>query len=135
MSAKPASSRRAAATPYIVVTLLALVPFADALRPGRVLCFRELGAWVHPVLTQGWPQSGHLVPPLWIHGIACGRPLWANPGWALASPLNALYMLLPFDAAFDAFLVLHAILAGIAMTWLARVLGASRPAAVVAGAA
>src|SRR6185503_13667073 len=46
-----------------------------------------------------------------------------------------LYVLLPFDAAFDAFLMLHAMLAGVAMTWLARVIGASRPAAVVAGAA
>jgi len=135
MSAPSGPSRGAAALPYLIVAVLALIPFSEALVPGRVLCYRDLGAWFHPVLTQAWPRAELGSPPLWIHGVACGRPLWANPGWALASPSNLLYLVLPFNAAFDAFLMLHALLAGVAMTWLARVLGASRVAAVVAGAA
>src|ERR1044071_6594673 len=106
MSAASASTHRRTSAfgrplaPYALVALVALIPFAEALAPGRVLCYRDLGAWFHPVLTQGWPLGVGLrddgCPPLWVHGVACGRPIWANPGWAASSPLNLLYRMLPF---------------------------------------
>lgn len=62
-----------------------------------------------------------------------GQPYRGNPGTLPFYPGNVLYMVLPFWAAFGAHYALHWLLAGVAMAILARRLGASPPAAVLAG--
>ena len=88
---------------------------------------------MHPLLADA--SAGHDLVPLWTHMSSGGRPLAANPGYALLHPLSLLLRPFPFDVAFNLFLIVHVGIAGLTMIGLARRLGASRPAAFAAGAA
>lgn len=114
-----------------------LVAFADPLFSGRVFFYRDLGNLMHPVLSSAVASTRltESVPfAFWTHLLSSGRPLLANPGYALLAPLSQLYWL-PFDTAFNLFLVGHALIGSLGMAFLARRFGASPAAAFAAGAA
>jgi hypothetical protein len=133
------SSRRperwAAAT--LLVVVLAALPHAGALLPGRALFYRDLGLAPGPILEEARraPDGGVEALPLWTSAVGEGRPLLANPGNALLSPANVLYLLLPFEPAFELFLLLHAVIAAVGALLLAGRLGASPVGAFTAGVA
>ena len=112
---------------------LVLVFFSDPLFTGRVFFYRDLGMLMHPVL-QAARADGTLIP-FWTHLLSNGRPLLANPGYALLAPLNVVYAIFPFHLAFNVFLVAHVLVGATGMAFLARRLGCSRGAAFAAGAA
>jgi hypothetical protein len=85
-------------------------------------------------VLQAARADGSLVP-FWTHLLSSGRPLLANPGYALLAPLNVVYVLFPFHLAFNVFLVAHVFVGATGMAFLARRLGCSRVAAFAAGAA
>jgi hypothetical protein len=123
------------AAPYLVLVAVVLVVYADPLFTGRVFFYRDLGI-TGPILAEARIGGERdTILPLWTHAVSNGRPLLANPSYALLAPFNVLYWVLPFAPAFNLFLVLHVALAGCAMICLARRLGCSGPAAFTAGAA
>ncbi len=132
-----APSRLRAAAPYLLLALIVLAFYADPLVTGRAFFYRDLGMTIRPVLAEARAGAAGLPDalPLWTHAISNGRPLLANPGYALLEPLNLVFLLLPFERALDLFLVLHVAIAGCAMTLLARRLGCGGAAAFAAGAA
>jgi hypothetical protein len=72
--------------------------------------------------------------PLWDPRFHGGIP-FTSPANSPFYPVNILYSILPPLGAFNLIVVAHVVFASLAAYWLARVLGLSRRAAVVAGAA
>ena len=136
MSEPPATSRARWAAPLLLALVVAL-PHLRSLSPGRTVFYRDLGLAPGPILEDARrADDGGLVPlPLWTEGLGEGRPLLANPGNALLAPGSLLYLVLPFEEAFELFLLLHCVLAALGMRALARHLGASEAAGFAAGAA
>lgn len=91
--------------------LLANVPY-------KAYGAQELAAGRIPAINTAW---------------GLGQPFRGNPGTLPFYPGNVLYLILPFWSAFGAHYALHWLLAGVAMAILARRLGASKPASVLAG--
>jgi hypothetical protein len=99
--------------------------------------------WHHDLRTHHYPWrvwaaaswlQGEL--PLWCAGAANGYPLLADgQTGALYPPTMLLFMLLPGPLAMAWSVLLHHWLAGVAATMLARALGRSGPAALLAGVA
>lgn len=69
------------------------------------------------------------INPTW----ALGQPYRGNPNTLAYYPGNLLYLVLPFQVAFHAHFALHWLLAFVGMWRLARSLGQSREAALLAG--
>lgn len=114
------------------VALFLAVLFEDAVFRGRVFFDRDIGAWWHPTMVsvQRMVREGTL--PFWNPGPGFGMPLLANPNFQLAYPPTWLVPALGPAAYFRLFVVAHAALAAGGTLLLARTLGASRPAALVA---
>ncbi len=125
------------AAPYLLLIAIVLAVHADPLVTGRVFFYRDLGSAMRPVLAEAriGPGGHDEILPIWTGAMSNGYPLVANPGYGLLEPLNLLFGILPFDLAFNLFLVLHVAIAGCAMTFLTRRLGCSRTAAFASGAA
>jgi hypothetical protein len=70
--------------------------------------------------------------PLWVPGIYCGFPLFADSEMALLYPLSMLFLRLPATAGFNYYLVIHYLLGGWFTYLYCRRLGLSRPASTFA---
>ncbi|PIS31765.1 hypothetical protein COT42_00020 [Candidatus Saganbacteria bacterium CG08_land_8_20_14_0_20_45_16] len=100
---------------------------------GRLFCFSDLTFYFYPYryfmvecLKQG-------VIPLWNPNLLLGYPFLATLQTGFFYPLSLLYLLLPFDLAFNWFLLLHYPLAAFFMYLLARDLKRSLAAASASG--
>jgi len=93
---------------------LASIFFFYDLFDGRyLLTERDLGPYFIPPRFF-WVESlknGDF--PLWSPYQFSGQPFFANPQNAILYPLNGLFFLLPFDAAFNAIILLHFFLGGL----------------------
>ncbi len=121
--------------------VIALLAAAVVWAPGATLGLAV--PWHHDLRTHHYPwrawgaaewASGHL--PLWCAGAGCGHPLLADgQAGLLYPPTMLLFALLPDPLALGWTLLLHAAWAGVGTVLLARALGRSEAAALLAGAA
>lgn len=98
--------------------------------PSKVQYFdvlRELYPWKHLVIDE--IKQGRL--PLWNPYNFSGSPLLANHQSAVLYPLNILYLLLPFDVAWAALVVLQPIMGAIFFFLYATIIGISPWGAIV----
>lgn len=113
--------------------LLLAVAFRDALA-GRLFYLRDVVQNHAPVRRMVTDRllTGEL--PLWdpLHG--GGVPLLANPNHLVLHPITPLFLVLPFDVAMSASIVLQFVLLAIGGYLLARDLPVGRPAALLAAA-
>ena len=113
--------------------LLLAVAFRGALA-GRLFYLRDVVQNHAPVrrMVTDRLRAGGL--PLWdpLHG--GGMPLLANPNHLILHPITPLFLLLPFDVAMSASIVLQFVLLGAGGYLLARALPVGRPAAALAAA-
>jgi hypothetical protein len=137
MMEKSTGGRRRLVIWVLLVVAVAAVVLAEPLLSSRPLFLRDLGMWHYPVLREARTAdpSGVDPLPLWTSALGTGRPLLANPAYALLHPANLLYLILDFGRAFNLFIVLHVILGGVGMLVLARRLGLDDPSAFVAAVA
>src|SRR5262245_52027307 len=112
------------------------VLFFCYLIPGnRFFCFRDLLLFHYP-LRQYWISalmSGQ--PPFLNLALNAGQPILANPNYAVFYPGNILYMILPFQLAWNLSLAGHVFWGGLGVYWLARVINCQRFAALSAALA
>ena len=113
---------------------LSAVFFATPLFGGRTYFLRDLYQWI-------FPQRRRLVElvhseglPLWDPVVNGGQPFLGEISNTARYPSAILGFVLPPVVAFNVEIVLHFLLCGLAAYLLARVLGLSRLAALVAGA-
>ena len=121
----------------LLVVVVASVLLADPILSARPLFLRDLGMWHYPVLRDARVGDEATISalPFWTSRLGGGRPLVANTTYALFHPANLLYLIFPFDRAFNLFIALHVILAGVGMLFLARRVGFHFEAAYVAAIA
>ncbi len=121
----------------VLVVAVGAAMLAEPLLSSRPLYLRDLGMWHYPVLREarGANPTGVDLLPLWTSALGTGRPLLANPAYALFHPANVLYLILGFERAFNLFVALHVIFGGIGMLLLARRLGLDGASAFVAAVA
>ncbi len=99
---------------------LVLIFFARFLTGEQVIAFKDLSRYFYPLryLMVGEVRSGHL--PLWNPYIFCGFPLLATLQACFFYPLTLIYYLLPFNLAFNWYIILHYFLAACFMYALLR---------------
>jgi len=118
-----------------VVAACAALPLAGALSGGRVVFWRDVQmvwlpqveVWVHSLAEGAWPT--------WDRFSGFGRPLLADPRAALFYPPTWINLIVPPGPAYVWLSVFHLWLGGLGALWLAKRLGASSQAALLAGAA
>jgi hypothetical protein len=118
----------------ILLVLLNLLLFGDALFTGQTFYFRDVSFFHYPLkklVTEAYARGEW---PLWNPYIQLGQPLLANPNTMALYPTQLLFQILPFQIAFEMHFVLHCILGGIATFYLARNLEFCPTSAFIAAA-
>jgi hypothetical protein len=116
----------------ILIVLLNLVLFSDALFTDRTFFVRDVSFFHYPLkklVTEAYSNGEW---PLWNPFIQLGQPLLANPNSMALYPTQLLFQLLPFQTAFELHFVLHCVLAGVAAFLLGKALGLSPSSAFLA---
>jgi len=116
----------------ILVLLLLSVLFFPGLFSGGALYYRDLFRVHHPAKTIGLESAAEGRLPWWSDRHSLGQPFLADPNFTPLYPDNLLYLVLPFNAAFNLHVVLHIFLCGLFALLLARRLRLCWPAALVA---
>jgi hypothetical protein len=127
------SPRLIAALPAILLLILLAFAFRGALA-GRMFYLRDVSQNHYPVrhfVTERL-RAGAL--PLWDPYHGGGTPLLADPNNLVLHPISALFLILPFDAAYTASIVLQFALLALGGYLLARAIGARPEGAAMAAA-
>ncbi|OGP49911.1 MAG: hypothetical protein A2Y79_02930 [Deltaproteobacteria bacterium RBG_13_43_22] len=106
--------------------------FREALTQAKLMVDRDLPIFFFPNLKL-WVeavQAGEL--PLWNPYSFSGQPLFASLQTSVLYPPNSLLLILPINFAFNLTIVLHFFLSGWFVYLLARELGGSRMAGILA---
>jgi hypothetical protein len=114
----------------LALWLWAAVPLAWG---ERTLYFRDVFTTHMPAKAFGAAELRQGRIPAFNPTWGLGQPFRGNPNALPFYPGNLLYLALPFWSAFNLHYALHWLLAALGMTALARALGQSRAAALVAG--
>ncbi len=96
----------------------------------------DMASFFYPIHAFAASEISNGRTPFWNPHLFSGAPHLANFQTAALYPLNRLGYLLsePFSyAALERLTLLHYLIASVGMYWLARVLGITRPGAVLAG--
>ncbi len=100
---------------------------------GFLFCFGDLTNYFYPYRYCMSLAVRHGALPLWNPFIHLGFPFLATLQPGVFYPLSLLYYILPFDAAFNWFLIIHYPLAGFFMYRLGKDLQLSGTAALASG--
>ncbi|MBI5701644.1 YfhO family protein [Candidatus Saganbacteria bacterium] len=119
--------------PFIAFFIVTAVFFFRFLDGAEVFAFKDLSRYFYPLrhLMVDQVRSGHL--PLWNPYVFCGMPLLATLQTCFFYPLSIIYYLLPFDLAFNYYIVIHYFLAACFMYLLMKHYKASNVSAFFSG--
>ncbi|MFN7942584.1 MAG: hypothetical protein U0X73_13400 [Thermoanaerobaculia bacterium] len=121
-----------AAAPPLLLWLAICLPLAAG---GRTLVLRDVFTTHLHAKAFGARELAAGTIPAFDPGWGLGQPFAGNPNVLAFYPDNLLYLALPFWSAFNLHYLLHWLLAFVAMTALARRLGQTVEAALLAGIA
>jgi hypothetical protein len=105
--------------------VLVLCVYADPLFLHKNFAGRDLLGYHLPVESAIHDAYSRGRLPVWLSEVSGGRPLLANPNTGALYPVRPLLAPLPFPIAFRLFPVLHWIVAGLGVLFLAGVMGVS----------
>ncbi len=117
----------------LTLFFIAFLFFYDLFQGRYLLTERDLASYFIPPRFF-WVESlkqGDF--PLWNPYQFSGHPFLSNPQHGLLYPLNSLFLLLPFDIAFNGIVILHFFLAGFLTYLLVRDFGASPTGSLLSG--
>jgi hypothetical protein len=123
---------------FIAIALLAGLPlilFADVLLGASDFFIRDVTRYYRPAkfMLRNIVLGGDF--PYWNPWMAAGQPMAANPEHAVFYPPNWLVLLPDFNTGFRILILLHVVIAGVAMYALLRSMRCAPPAAFAAAAA
>mgnify|MGYP005839267931 FL=1 len=107
--------------------------FYDLFDGRYLLTERDLGPYFIPPRFFWVESLKHWDFPLWNPYQFAGHPFFANPQHAILYPLNSLFLLLPFDLAFNTIIILHFFLGGLFTYFLLKDLNANTAGALISG--
>lgn len=110
-----------------------LLFFSDLFADRFILTERDLAPYFIPPRFFAAESIKNGEFPLWNPYQFTGHPFFANPQHALLYPLNLLFLVLPFDLAFNSIIILHFFLGGFFLYLLLRELRASLSSALTGG--
>ena len=115
---------------FLLINLLFFWRFLDGT---QIFAFKDLSRYFYPLryLMVELVKAGTL--PLWNPYIFCGFPLLATLQIGFFYPLSLIYYLLPFDLAFNYYIILHYFLAASFMYILLRYYELGRPSSFLGG--
>lgn len=116
-------------SPLLLIAVWLLF-FSPALFLNRIFYFRDLFFFHYP-LRHYWISglfAGHW--PFLNAGLNGGHPILSNPNYAVFYPGNLLYLLLPFDTAWNFSLAGHVLWAAFGVYWLSRILKCTQVASL-----
>jgi len=101
------------AIPILLLTALALLFFSEVLFQNKIFVHRDLSRFFYPLREFNVTQflSGKI--PLWDPYIQCGSPHLAELQTCVFYPLSVIYLLFSYPLAFNYFIIIHVILAGL----------------------
>ena len=129
-------SRRVLLWAVLLLSATETVLFWGALARGETFAERDLRSYYRPaksLIEPLWRTSRGL--PLWNPLFSSGQPFAANPEHEVFHPLTALFLILPFEGAFRAQVLIPPLVGGLAAHLLARTLRRSPEAAALAAVA
>jgi hypothetical protein len=132
----PSGARRRVPWALLVLLLAEVVLFWGALVRGETFAERDLRSYYRPakaLVAPLWTASAGL--PIWNPLFSSGQPFAANPEHEIFHPMTMLFLVLPFEAAFRAQVLLPPLAGGWAAFLLARTLRRSRQAAALGAVA
>jgi hypothetical protein len=118
--------------PVSSLFILTIFFFWRAVFNDEIFQYRDLFYFHYP-LRYYWANlihNGEL--PYLNTAVNLGQPILANPNYATFYPPAWLYVLLPFDVAWNFIFIVHVFWAALGMYWLARIHACSRFSAVAA---
>jgi hypothetical protein len=89
--------------------------FNEVIFSSDIIAFRDLGRFFYPPREFAWKLIRQGVMPLWNPFIFCGNPLIASHQTAVFYPASFIYLFGGFEKAFNNFIYLHFVLAGLFM--------------------
>lgn len=104
----------------LVYFLLVLLFFFRFLTGQEILAFKDLSRYFYPLRHLMVEQVKSGILPLWNPYIFCGFPLLGSLQVNFFYPLTAIYYFLPFNFAFNYYIILHYFLAACFMYALLR---------------
>ncbi len=116
-------------TLFIVIFIF----FNDLFDDRYLLTERDLTSYFIPprfFMAESFKQGDF---PLWNPYQFTGSPFWANPQHGVLYPFHSLFLLFPFDIAFNAIIILHFFLGGFFTYLLVRDLGVRATGAILSG--
>src|SRR5207245_6293474 len=122
-----------AATPALILTILLIVAFHGALA-GRMFYLRDISQNHYPIRHYVTERLRDFSLPLWDPYHGGGTPLLANPNALVLHPISLLFLVLPFNTAFTASIVLQFALLALGGYLLARQIGIGREGASLTAA-
>ena len=117
----------------LVLFFASLLFFYDILGGGYLFTERDLGPYFIPPRFFWVESIKHGDFPLWNPYQFCGHPFYANPQHAILYPFNSLFLLFPFDLAFNTIIILHFFLGGLFTYLFLRDLKVNPSGALISG--
>ena len=107
------------------VVLLFFILFALGLfwflkQNGLILCGPQQFFVIHPLQSYWLSEFFNGTIPWINNAVAGGIPIWADPNLAIFYPGNLIFLVLPFNTAWNGFLVLHLFWGPCGLYWLCR---------------
>ncbi len=101
----------------VVIALSALTAlfFKDVIFSNNMFVMRDLSRYFYPLRGYAFSLVKQGILPLWNPFLFCGNPLLATHQVAVFYPVSAVYLLGNFDKAFNNFIYIHFVLAGLFM--------------------
>ncbi len=119
------------AAPYILLPVLFFVLiFFGALFRGETFVDRDLSGYYWPAksLIKPLVAASTSFPPVWNPYFATGQPFAANPEHEILHPATLLFLVLPFELAFNCQVLIPVLVSYLSMAFLLRRLRRSRMA-------
>ena len=99
--------------PVFILAGLTLVFFSDVLFQHKIFVHRDLFRFFYPLREFSTSEFLRFKIPLWDPYIHCGSPHMAELQTCVFYPLSAIYLLFPYPQAFNYFITIHILLAGL----------------------
>ncbi len=106
-----------------LLVLLGILFFADPLFSSKNFYFRDILNFHYPLRRALIDSYARGEWPLWNPFVYLGKPMLANPNYMAFYPSTLLHLFMPFNYAFKLHLIVHPVLGGVGLYFLARRLG------------
>jgi len=114
-----------------VFIVLVIIFFKEVIFSNDIFVLRDLARYFYPLRGYAFGLLKQGILPLWNPYIFCGNPLTATHQTAVFYPVSLIYLIGSFDKAFNNFIYVHFVLAGVFMYLFLADRKISRMAALV----